>query len=105
MTTPEPKIEVIAHGPYEVTGDAPLRRRRMLQSERGEPLAWQTGPEEHRDAPYYLCRCGNSRDKPFCDGSHAFELFDGTESAGSGELTGDLVLAALIVGRRAKLAR
>lgn len=81
MTTTEPKIEVIAHGPYEVTGDAPLRRRRTLRSERGEPLTWQTGPEENHDAPYYLCRCGNSRDKPFCDGSHAFELFDGTETA------------------------
>jgi CDGSH-type Zn-finger protein len=81
MTTPGPKIETIAHGPYEVTGNAPLRTRRVVRSERDEPIAWQTGPEVDHDSPYYLCRCGKSADKPFCDGSHAFELFDGAETA------------------------
>jgi len=28
--------------------------------------------------PIYLCRCGASRNKPFCDGTHNGTGFDGT---------------------------
>jgi CDGSH-type Zn-finger protein len=75
------KIEVIANGPYEVTGGPPLHPKRILRSEQDEALTWRAGPVQPQDETYYLCRCGHSRDKPFCDGSHAFELFDGDETA------------------------
>lgn len=28
--------------------------------------------------PVYLCRCGGSKNKPFCDGAHNRIRFDGT---------------------------
>lgn len=45
-------------GPYEVTGPLEIVRR---DGERIEPPA----------STVYLCRCGRSANKPFCDGSHA----------------------------------
>jgi len=52
-----PRIAPTENGPYRVEG-----LDRLLNS-RGEPL-------EARDV-VYLCRCGGSQNKPFCDGTHA----------------------------------
>jgi CDGSH-type Zn-finger protein len=75
------RIEVKANGPYVVFGGAPLRRKRPVTSERGEPLAWWSGPVIDEGAGYALCRCGGSARKPYCDGTHAANAFDGTETA------------------------
>ena len=50
------RIVVSADGPYQVEGGIEL-----IGSEFGEGAS-----REH----YCLCRCGASRNKPFCDGSH-----------------------------------
>jgi CDGSH-type Zn-finger protein len=52
------EIKVRRNGPYKVTGPA-----RVVDAE-GKEL---TCPEGDAIA---LCRCGNSRTKPFCDASH-----------------------------------
>lgn len=77
----EPRIEVTAHGPYEVTGGLVIRPKTPVKSELGEPLTWKTEGEIDHDETYDLCRCGQSANKPFCDGSHAIVRFDGTEAA------------------------
>ena len=78
----DPKIKVRRNGPYLVTGGPPLTVKRPVESENGEPLTWKTRELEGESrSTYALCRCGQSGDKPFCDGTHSTVDFDGTETA------------------------
>lgn len=79
MTTP--KIQVTHNGPYFVTGELPLSRRRPVVSELDEPLTWEPIGDLPGGESYALCRCGQSENKPYCDGSHQRVDFDGTETA------------------------
>ena len=69
-------ITASEHGPYLVTGELPLERRRQVESDAGEPLAWTTTSRLETKDRYALCRCGMSDNKPFCDGTHAREGFE-----------------------------
>jgi len=46
-----------------------------------EPLTWKKDGELKEAGNYSLCRCGHSKDKPYCDGAHNDIEFDGTETA------------------------
>lgn len=74
------RIEVTEDGPYLVFGDVPLLRLQIVADERGESAAWRETGRVPAEGSYMLCRCGRSRDKPFCDGSH-LDGFDGSETA------------------------
>jgi CDGSH-type Zn-finger protein/truncated hemoglobin YjbI/ferredoxin len=57
----EPAIEVSKDGPYRITGGI------ALEDSEGSPVERNEGASlEH----YSLCRCGHSRNKPFCTGTH-----------------------------------
>ncbi len=51
-------IKVRKNGPYQVTG--PIR----LVDHDGNPLEVEAGDS------VFLCRCGQSGEKPICDGTH-----------------------------------
>jgi CDGSH-type Zn-finger protein len=74
-------IKVQANGPYIVSGAVPLVRRRIVTSEHGESMTWETTARLDDQAIVALCRCGGSANKPFCDGTHTRNGFDGTETA------------------------
>ena len=75
------KISVQKNGPYIVRGDVPLVCKTQVVSEYGEPLTWKKEKVIDTDETYTLCRCGQSGENPFCDGTHARIDFDGTETA------------------------
>lgn len=54
-----PEIQITEDGPYFVKGSIDLKDDDKPES------------EEH----YALCRCGNSKNKPFCDGQHWYTKF------------------------------
>jgi CDGSH-type Zn-finger protein len=57
------KIKSILNGPNAVETDDPL-------------TCSVSGTEKDLKAPVYLCRCGQSKNKPFCDGSHVAAKFE-----------------------------
>jgi len=75
------KIEITKNGPYVVTGGIPLATQTIGVNGEGESVEWVEGKRYPSQESYALCRCGNSRKKPFCDGAHSKTGFDGTETA------------------------
>ena len=79
-TKPEAKIKVTKNGPYIVSGGIPLMNMIIECNSHGTtPSKWGIGEKIKTSETYALCRCGQSKNKPFCDGSHVKTNFDGTE--------------------------
>ena len=75
------RIVVSKDGPYLVSGGPPVCIQEIVPNREGMSWDWKAGPPLKAGKSYALCRCGNSKNAPFCDGSHATVGFDGTETA------------------------
>ena len=62
------KVTPLVNGPYKVEGEI------ELVSASGKPIA-------KRGSKTFLCRCGGSTRKPFCDGTHSRIGFQAAEEA------------------------
>lgn len=63
------QVIVSKNGPYFVSGGLPLKA---------------DGAQPYRPGSYALCRCGASKNKPFCDGTHWAVGFDGNRGRQAG---------------------
>jgi CDGSH-type Zn-finger protein len=77
----EAQVTVSNNGPYLVSGDVPLAKQTIVSDAEGGSQEWKEGPSYPAQASYALCRCGQSKNKPYCDGTHTKIKFDGTETA------------------------
>jgi len=75
------KIKICEDGPYTVYGGIPLMDQILVPDAEGLSVRWHKGKEYSFKEEYDLCRCGQSKTKPFCDLTHAEISFDGTEIA------------------------
>jgi CDGSH-type Zn-finger protein len=80
-TKEEGKITVTKDGPYLVSGNIPLFTTIISCDASGIPTTWVIGKKFETTEYYSLCRCGQSNNKPFCDGTHIKVNFDGTETS------------------------
>lgn len=75
------EIQVEANGPYHLSGHVPIGRVAKVADEAGKFVDWDVYETLEVDGDVRLCRCGESKTKPFCDDTHLTNAFDGTESA------------------------
>ena len=74
-------VTVSKNGPYIVTGNIPLSKMTIETHSDGDSEKWKQGQTFPIQQKYALCRCSQSKQKPFCDGTHAKIGFVGTETA------------------------
>ena len=76
----KPKILPLPNGPYYLLNDMQPKTVENLQNSEGKQLSTIVGVA--------LCRCGASKNKPFCDGTHGTIGFSSenkiAENGGSG---------------------
>ncbi len=75
------KVTVTKNGPYLVSGGLPLSKETIECDGKGYSVEWKKGEKYPEQKNYALCRCGKSKNKPYCDGTHAGAKFDGEETA------------------------
>lgn len=74
------RIVVVKNGPYLIYGQIPLKKEIVISSRLSVAEDWQEG--SHYDVPerYAICRCGHTKNPPFCDSSHIEINFNGEET-------------------------
>jgi CDGSH-type Zn-finger protein len=75
------RIKIVKDGPYRATGGLPLYEQAIVTDEAGHTRELMDLREYPRQETYLLCRCGASKNKPFCDGTHRKIGFNGSETA------------------------
>lgn len=75
-------IQVKPDGPYLVYGKPPVDQEIIVPNEEGTSWLYRKGKHyDTTDSPIALCRCGNSKRAPFCDGAHSHTDWDPRETA------------------------
>jgi CDGSH-type Zn-finger protein len=74
-------IKVCKDGPSNVSGAIPLFELTVANDTNDCPCDYHVGKRYPLQLEYSLCRCGQSKDKPFCDGTHEEVHFSGMENA------------------------
>lgn len=85
----EPKkeiyIKITKDGPYLVYGTPKINEAIILTDENGTCIEYGEGKvfeiKTSSSSPISLCRCGQTKNSPFCDGTHSKIAFNGEETA------------------------
>lgn len=76
------KIVINSTGPYLVYGKPPLSQQFIMPDIEGNSWEYKQGLTYSTDTtPTALCRCGHSKNQPYCDGSHLTANWDPTLTA------------------------
>lgn len=78
----KPRIKITENGPYLLSGLNKITEKFIMPDDEGASAEYKDGQTYANLAePVALCRCGKTKDMPFCDGTHEHTEFDGTTTA------------------------
>jgi CDGSH-type Zn-finger protein len=80
----KPKILSLPNGPYYLINNMEPTIVENLQNSEGEPLSTIRGVT--------LCRCGASKNKPFCDGTHGTIGFSSENKTNTADTSGNHII-------------
>ncbi len=75
------RITVMRDGPIVVYGQPPLNQQFIIPNEDGHSWEFREGEGYKMAEPTTLCRCGESKNKPYCDGAHMNAVWNPTLTA------------------------
>lgn len=73
------RIKITADGPYLVYGNPPIIQEFIEPNAEGNSWSYRQGEHNYTDPgskPTALCRCGYTKNPPYCDGSHLSAPWD-----------------------------
>lgn len=74
-------VKVTKNGPYIVSDQLPIVEKFMMPNEQGEIVEYRVGQSYKSQMKTALCRCGHTKNKPYCDGAHVQISFKGDSTA------------------------
>lgn len=82
------KIKILPNGPYQITALKNLTLELNAPNNNNNNILESHVVSNFKvEDEIHLCRCGQSKNAPFCDGSHLSAHFDGTETADKNDYT------------------
>lgn len=82
MPDKEVYVKITKDGPYMVYGIKNIAQNIIITDENGVCIEYGVGKNfEIKTDPAAICRCGNTKNSPYCDGSHLSAEFDGKSTA------------------------
>ena len=84
-------IKITPDGPYLLYGNPPMDQEIIVLNDEGSSWTYRKGNHfSTTEEPTALCRCGASKNKPYCDGSHHHTDWDPKETASHKPLLEDV---------------